>query len=102
VVAAGEGDAVAAVITLSAPQTFDTLVAGPDVMARITAAKLFIAGSEDTTAVQAAQALSDGSQAPKRLEIVTSPDHGTDLLEGNQSEIVRTLILNELAQYAPA
>jgi pimeloyl-ACP methyl ester carboxylesterase len=102
VVAAGEGDAVAAVITLSAPQTFDTLVAGPDGMARITAAKLFIAGSEDTTAAQAAQALSDGSQAPKRLEIVTSPDHGTDLLEGNQSEIVRTLILNELAQYAPA
>jgi pimeloyl-ACP methyl ester carboxylesterase len=102
VLAAQEGDGVVAVITLSAPQTIDDLVAGPDVLANVSAAKLFIAGNGDATAPEAAQAFSDESQAPKRLEIVTSDDHGTELLEGNQAEIVRTLILNELAQYAPA
>jgi pimeloyl-ACP methyl ester carboxylesterase len=102
VVASREGAGVAAVITLSAPQTIDALVAGPDVLANVAAAKLFIAGNGDASAPEAAQAFFDEAQPPKRVEIVTSGDHGTDLLEGNQAEIVRTLILNELAQYAPA
>jgi len=103
VVAAQEGDGVAAVITLSAPQTIDGLVAGPDVLAGIPAAKLFIAGNGDGTAAEAAQTFSEEAQTPPtRLEIVTSGDHGTALLEGNQAEIVRNLILAELAQYAPA
>ena len=53
-------------------------------------------------AAAAAQAFSEQAQAPRRLEIATSDDHGTDLLTGNQAEIVRTLVLSELAQYAPA
>jgi pimeloyl-ACP methyl ester carboxylesterase len=102
VVAADEGAGIAAVVTLSAPQSIEGLVAGPDVLARVSAAKLFVAGSGDGAAAQAAQALSDQSPAPKRLEVVASDDHGTDLLTGNQAEIVRNLVLSELAQYAPA
>jgi pimeloyl-ACP methyl ester carboxylesterase len=102
VVAAAEGDAIAAVVTLSAPQSIEGLVAGPDVLAQVSAAKLFVAGSGDGAAEQAAQALSDQSPAPKRIEVVASDDHGTDLLIGNQAEIVRNLVLSELAQYAPA
>jgi pimeloyl-ACP methyl ester carboxylesterase len=101
-VAADQGEEVAAVVTLSAPQSIEGLIAGGDVLARVSAAKLFIAGSGDAAAAQSAQALSDQSPAPKRLEIVTSDDHGTDLLSGNQAEIVRNLVLSELAQYAPA
>lgn len=102
IVAAVAGDAIAAVVTLSAPPTIEGLVAGPDVVARVTAAKLFLAGSGDAAAAEAAQAFFDQSPAPKRLEIVASDDHGTDLLSGNQAEIVRTLVLSELEQYAPA
>lgn len=101
-VAADQGDRIAAVITLSAPQSIEGLVAGPDVLARISAAKLFVAGAFDGTAAAAAQAFSDEAQAPSRLEIVTSDDHGTDLVTGSQAEIVRNLLLSELAQYAPA
>lgn len=50
----------------------------------------------------AAQAFTDQARAPRRLEIVTSDDHGTDLVTGNQAEIVRNLLLSQLAQYAPA
>jgi pimeloyl-ACP methyl ester carboxylesterase len=101
-VAAQEPGSIAAVITLSAPQAIEGLVAGPDVLAQVTSAKLFVAGSGDGEAAQAAQAFSDQSPAPKRLEVVASDDHGTALLDGNQAEIVRNLVLSELAQYAPA
>jgi len=101
-VAAEQGDAIAAVITLSAPQQIEGLVVGPDVIARIPAAKLFVAGSGDIAAAQAAQAFSEQSPAPRRVEIVPSDDHGSDLLTGNQAEIVRTLLLSYLGQYAPA
>lgn len=101
-VAADQGDRVAAVITLSAPQSIGDLVAGPDVLARISAATLFVAGTGDGAAAAAAQAFAEQARAPRRLEIVTSDDHGSDLLTGNQAEIVRTLLLSELAQYAPA
>jgi pimeloyl-ACP methyl ester carboxylesterase len=102
IVAADQGERIAAVITLSAPQSIEGLVAGPDVLARISAATLFLAGEGDGTAASAAQAFSDQAHAPSRLEIVTSDDHGTALVTGNQAEIVRNLILSELAQYAPA
>jgi pimeloyl-ACP methyl ester carboxylesterase len=101
-VAAEEAGSIAAVVTLSAPQAIEGLVAGPDVLAQVTSAKLFVAGSGDGEAAQAAQAFSDQSPAPKRLEVVASDDHGTALLDGNQAEIVRNLVLSELAQYAPA
>ena len=101
VVAGMEGNGVVAVVSLSAPQSIGGLAAGPDVLASVSAAKLFIAGNADGVAAQAAQAFYDGSPQPKSLQIVTSADHGTDLLEGNQAEIVRTQILTWLQVHAP-
>lgn len=88
-----------AVITLSAPESISGLAAGPDVMAGVSAAKLFIAATGDPTAARAAEAFYNSSIQPKRYEIVTSNDHGTDLLEGNQGARVRELIYGWLAQY---
>jgi esterase/lipase len=102
VVSGTEGSGIEAVVTLSAPQSISGLVAGPDVLANVTAAKLFIAGNGDGVAAEAAQAFYDQSPQPKDVQIVTSNDHGTDLLEGNQAEIVRNLILTYLQQHAPA
>ncbi|MBI3649207.1 MAG: alpha/beta fold hydrolase [Actinobacteria bacterium] len=102
IVAGREGNAIAAVVTLSAPQSISGLVAGPDVLANLTAAKLFVAGNGDTVAAEAAQAMFDQSPQPKELQIVTSDDHGTDLLEGNQAEIVRNLVIGYLQVHAPA
>ena len=47
-----------------------------------TAAKLFVAGAGDAAAAADAQRLYDQSVPPKRVEIVPSDDHGTDLLDG--------------------
>lgn len=102
VVAGQEGQDVAAVVTLSAPQSIQGLAVEPDVLASITAAKLFIAGDGDGVASQTAQLLYDSAPQPKSVQIMTSPDHGTDLLEGNQAEIVRRQILTWLEVHSPA
>jgi hypothetical protein len=65
------------------------------------AAKLFMAGDGDTTAADAASTFYEESLQPKKLEILTTSDHGTDLLTGNQGEIARTTILTWLGQYLP-
>jgi pimeloyl-ACP methyl ester carboxylesterase len=101
VAASGEGDDVDAVITLSAPQVIQRLSAGPEVLANVTAAKLFIAATGDPSAAQDAQAFFDESLQPKRLEIVTSDDHGTDLLTGNQGSQVYRLIEGWLLAHVP-
>ena len=102
IAASKEPDGVEAAITLSAPVTIEGLTASPDVMALVTAAKLFIAGDEDPTgAAASAQQLYDESLQPKRVQIFTTTDHGTDLLSGNQGEQVRSLIQTWLAQYLP-
>jgi pimeloyl-ACP methyl ester carboxylesterase len=101
VAASQPGVPVIAVVALSAPQSFEGLTADRSVLANVTAAKLFVAGNSDPRgAAQAAQAMYDESPAPKRLEIVTSRDHGTDLLTGNQSGRVQNLVLNYLEQYS--
>jgi pimeloyl-ACP methyl ester carboxylesterase len=102
VVASQPGADVSAVITLSAPATISGLAAGPDVLATVASAKLFIAGTGDTTAAQAAQDFYNQSLQPKRYELLTTDDHGTDLLEGNQGEQTRNLILDWLDLYVPA
>jgi len=101
VASAQPGVHVIAVVTLSAPQSFEGLTADQSVLANVTAAKLFVAGNSDPTgAAQAAQAMYDESPQPKRVEIFTSSDHGTDLLTGNQSGRVQTLILMYLELYS--
>ena len=101
IVAAKEGEDIDAVITLSAPTAFEGLEAGADVLAEVTAAKLFIAGHEDVDATQAVDALYGESLQPKRPVILTTGDHGTDILTGNQAGIVSTEMINWLERYLP-
>jgi pimeloyl-ACP methyl ester carboxylesterase len=101
VVASQADSTIDAVVTLSAPDTIEGLSAGPDVLQTVAGAKLFIAGNGDGTAAQVAQAFYDETLQPKRVEILTTSDHGTDILEGNQAEIARNLITGWLAQHVP-
>ena len=98
VVASRPDKTIVAVVTLSAPSTIAGLTAGPDVLQAVTAAKLFLAGNGDAVAAQSAQAFYEQSATPKRVEILTTSDHGTDLLEGNQAEIARNIIIGWLTQ----
>jgi esterase/lipase len=101
--AAQPGVPVVAIVALSAPQSFEGLTVDRTVLGNVTAAKLFVAGNGDPTgAAPAAQAMYDESPQPKQVEIVTSSDHGTDLLTGNQSGRVQTLIMGYLEQHAGA
>ena len=101
VVASQAGESIDAVVTLSAPDSIEGLTAGPDVLQAVTAAKLFLAGNGDASAAQTAQAFYDETIQPKRVEILTTDDHGTDILEGNQGEIATNLILGWLGQHVP-
>jgi pimeloyl-ACP methyl ester carboxylesterase len=100
VAAAREDVAVDAVITLSAPASFEGMVADAALLAQVTAGKLFIAGVGDAEAARDAEAMFDRSPQPKRVEILGSDDHGTDLLTGGKAEEVRRLIEAFLSQQA--
>lgn len=101
VAAAQPSSRVGAVATLSAPVSIAGLVATPETLVAVTSAKLFVAGNGDATAAADAQSLYDLSVPPKRVEILPSEDHGTDLLEGNQGPNVRQLLQTWLAQFLP-
>lgn len=101
IVAAKEGRDIDAVITLSAPLAFEGLDAGPQVLAEVSAAKLFIAGNEDISAAEAVDAFYGQSLQPKRPVILTTDDHGTDILSGNQAGIVSNEMINWLERYLP-
>jgi pimeloyl-ACP methyl ester carboxylesterase len=88
---------VQGVITLSAAGTFMGLSAPPEVLQAVDEPKLFIAAQGDGSASTTAQSFYDTASGAKRLEIVTGADHGTDLLEGQQAEAVRGLILDFLS-----
>lgn len=92
---------VDAVVTLSAPEAIEGLTAGPDVLQAVTAAKLFLAGNVDGNAATTAQAFFNETLQPKRVEILTTADHGTDILEGNQAEMAGNLITGWLGQHVP-
>jgi pimeloyl-ACP methyl ester carboxylesterase len=100
-VASTEEAAILTVVTLSAPQVIDGLSAGAAELQTVSAAKLFIAGNGDTTAAQAAAAFYGASIQPKRYEILTTADHGTDLLTGSQGQRVIDLIDLWLAASLP-
>lgn len=101
IVAAKEGDDVDALITLSAATSFEGLDAGAEVLAEVSAAKLFIAGHEDVDAVQAVNLFYGEGLPPKRPVILTTGDHGTDILTGNQAGIASTEMINWLERYLP-
>lgn len=101
VAASREGQEIDAVVTVSAPTGFEGLEAGADVLAEVEAAKLFIAGHEDVAAAQAVDALYAQTLQPKRPVILTTGDHGTDILTGNQAGIASTEIIRWLERYVP-
>jgi pimeloyl-ACP methyl ester carboxylesterase len=101
VYASRSGADIDAVVTMSAPDAIEGLTAGPEVLQTVNAAKLFLAGNVDANAAATAQAFYDETLQPKRVEILTTADHGTDILEGNQAEIARNLIVGWLGQHAP-
>lgn len=100
--ASQEGVEVEAVITLSAPVAFEGLEVSPEVVSQVEAAKLFLAGHEDAAAAAAAQSLYDQSVQPKRLSILTTGDHGTDILSGNQGSAATNEIVSWLDRYVRA
>ena len=101
VAASQEGQDIDAVVTLSAPTSFEGLAATPDVLAQVTAAKLFLAGHEDIAAAEAVDTLYAETLQPKRPVILTTGDHGTDILTGNQAGIASTEIIRWLERYLP-
>ncbi|HET9723109.1 MAG TPA: alpha/beta fold hydrolase [Actinomycetota bacterium] len=102
VAAAEDGVDADVVVTLSAPASFEGMDLTPEVLTKVMAAKLFIAGNGDGSAPDDAQTLYASSPPPKRVEILTTDDHGTDILDGNQSGRARNLILTYLEQYLGA
>jgi pimeloyl-ACP methyl ester carboxylesterase len=102
-VAATDPKGIAAVATLSAPQSIDGLTASPDVLAQIAGAKLYIAGLGDPSgAAASAEAMMAQSPQPVREEIVTSDAHGTDLLASQQGEHVAELLEGFFDQWLTA
>jgi pimeloyl-ACP methyl ester carboxylesterase len=101
VAASKEGEDVDAIVTLSAPVSFQGLQATPDVVAQVAGAKLFIAGHADVQAADAVEVLYGEALQPKRPLILTTEDHGTDILDGNQAGIASTEILRWLDRYLP-
>ena len=101
IVAADEGRDVGAIVTLSAPTAFEGLDANAGVLAEITAAKLFIAGFEDISAAKAVDTLYAQTLQPKRPVLLTTGDHGTDILTGNQAGRAADEVVNWLERYVP-
>jgi pimeloyl-ACP methyl ester carboxylesterase len=88
-VAVQEDAGVDAVATLSAPRQLGGLAAGPDVLARITGAKVFFAGLNDpAAAADAAEYLGANSPQPATIRIVTTDAHGTDLLTSQHGSAI--------------
>jgi pimeloyl-ACP methyl ester carboxylesterase len=100
VAASTEVTGVGGVVTLSAPREFQGLAADDGVVQGVFAPKLFVAGIDDFAAADAAQAMYSVAGPPKRVEIITTADHGTDLLYGSQAEVVRRLVLDFLSRNA--
>ena len=101
VAAAQPAARIGAVAALSAPISIQGLIASPEMLVAAPSAKLFVAGNADAAAAAEAQSLYDLSAPPKRVEIVPSEDHGTELLEGNQGPNVRQLLQAWLARFLP-
>lgn len=102
IAASQEGVEVEAVLTLSAPVSFEGLEVTPEVLSRVRAAKLFLAGHEDVGAAEAVNLLYEQSVQPKRPVILTTGDHGTDILDGNQGSTAANEMIGWLDRYLPA
>jgi pimeloyl-ACP methyl ester carboxylesterase len=100
--AASEPAGIAAVVAVSAPSSIGGISVGPATIECILGAKLFIAGLDDGNAAADAEAFYNAGPPPKRVEILTTGDHGTEIFEGAQGSRAQNLVLTWLAQVAPA
>ncbi len=91
---------VAGVATLSAPGSFQGLDAAAAVP-KLTARALFLAAESDTAAASAAKQFAAQVAAPKTLLLVPGAEHGTALLDGPQSVVVKQALRTFLTA-APA
>jgi pimeloyl-ACP methyl ester carboxylesterase len=94
-VAADEGDRLDLVVALSA------VSATNDDLQRISAPKLFMAGTGDDGFAALAQQFFDASSQPKRLVLLDTGDHGAEMLRGSRSDEARAAVFDWLELYLP-
>jgi alpha-beta hydrolase superfamily lysophospholipase len=94
-VAADEGDWLDLVVALS------TVSATDDDLQRISAPKLFMAGTGDDGLAGLAQRFFDASSQPKKLVLLDTGDHGAEMLRGSKREDARAAVFDWLEQYLP-
>ncbi|MBI4260151.1 MAG: alpha/beta fold hydrolase [Actinobacteria bacterium] len=87
-----EGQPLTGVVTLSAPATYQGLAATPDLLFKVYAPKLVLAGTGDGPAARDAQAFYTASRSPKRVEILPTDAHGVALLTEGRAEEARQLV----------
>ena len=90
---------LAAVITLSAPQSFGGGVSNADVQA-ISAPKLFVNSEGDAYASDTSYMYTIAS-APKQLHLYPGGEHGVAMFEADYGASLIKLLLDFIARYAP-
>jgi dienelactone hydrolase len=94
-VGADEGDALDLVVALSAVSATD------DDLRKISAAKLFMAGTGDDGIAGLARQFYDASLSPKSLVLLDTGDHGAEMLRGSARDAARAAVFDWLHRYLP-
>jgi len=84
---------VAGVVTVSAPQAFQGLVARDDV-ADIKVPMLFVASQDDGVAFESLEAFYERATGPKQQQVYSGNAHGTGLLESEHAAEFKALLLD--------
>ncbi|HEY7358007.1 MAG TPA: alpha/beta fold hydrolase [Ktedonobacterales bacterium] len=92
---------VAAVITLSAPEHFSVISVSDSEVQAITAPKLFVNSQDDTYAADTEHMYMLASQ-PKQIQMYVGAAHGVAIFDGPYGDSLTELLLDFIAQYAPA
>jgi dienelactone hydrolase len=100
-VAADEGDALDLLVALSAPPGIGSISIDAALLERISAPKLFMAGTNDDGSAQFAQEYFDASSEPKQVVLLDTGDHGAEMLRGSQREAARAAVFGWLDEHLP-
>lgn len=92
---------VAAVISISGPQTFSFSVSDAEIKA-IQAPKLFMDSENDGSFITDTQHMYDIARPPKEIYIYPGGAHGTDIFGGDNGDAPAQRVLHYIEQYAPA
>ncbi|HEU5368986.1 MAG TPA: alpha/beta fold hydrolase, partial [Ktedonobacterales bacterium] len=92
---------VSAVITLSAPEHFSGISVSDGEVQAITAPKFFVNSQDDTYAQDTEHMYTLASQ-PKQLQMYPGLAHGVAIFDGPYGASLTQLLLDFIAQYAPA